>query len=249
MTRSLWMESIAGPDAPALRTRRSRRARHVVGILAILSLVLATVSWLAVLALRPSGGYLTSPTATFRTSTAALTTDEIEVTDTEARAGNPSPDLGEYATVRIRAASLEQDESLFIGVGPKAQVEAYLSSSEHESFVWASLDPLRATFAHHPGTQAPAVPAEQNFWVASSLGAGTQTIEWNKGPGAWTLVVMHPDGRSGVGATMDVGLRFGQLAPLAIVAALVGAVSSALWAWSPRLFRRQAARSHSGRDI
>lgn len=214
--------------------RRPAGWRVLVGALSVLSLLVATASWVAELALRPTEGYLTTSTATFHTASAALTTDEVDVDATEAMAGDPSPDLGEYATVRIRAASTNADEPLFIGIGPKAQVEAYLASSEYEYFVSATLDPLRPTFAHHPGTVTPAPPAKQGFWAASSVGAGPQIIEWDKEPGAWTLVVMHPEGRPGIGATLDVGFRFGQLVPVAVVAALVGVGLGALWMCSGR---------------
>lgn len=216
--------------------------RHLVGALSLLSSLVAMGSWLAALALRPTEGYLTTPVATFHTASTALTTDEIDVTDSEARAGNPSPDLGEYATVRIRAASTDPDQPLFIGVWPKGQVEAYLASSEHESFVRAELDPLRATFAHHAGTSTPAPPGDQNFWVASSAGTGTQTIAWDKGPGAWTLVVMHPEGLQGVGATLDAGLRFGQLVPVAVGATVLGASLAAVWAWGRPMLKGRAVR-------
>jgi hypothetical protein len=162
------------------------------------------------------GGYFSSPEQRFSTATAVVKSDEIAVDAESARAGNPSPDLGELATVRVAVQPVDPNVTVFVGIGPKADVERYLRDVPYEEFVSATFDPFRATFRQVPGSATIADPADQPFWVATSAGTGAQTVEWDKGGGAWSIVVVRLDGASGVDVTASIGLRFGFLLPTGI---------------------------------
>ena len=47
------------------------------------------------------------------------------------------------------------------------------------------------------GADRPAAPQEQSFWVASTSGAGEQTLRWDVQDGDWRAVVMSADGGRG----------------------------------------------------
>ncbi|MFI0371186.1 hypothetical protein ACH35V_25265 [Actinomadura sp. 1N219] len=185
-----------------------------------------------------SGGSFATSEQRFGTSAVALKTDEIEVGAETARAGNPMPDVGELAEVKIVVRPADPGVPLFVGVGPKAEVERYLRGVSRDEFVSARLSPFKPVFQRLPGADtAAAPPSQQRFWVVSSAGTGTRTVTWDKTGGAWSVVVMRMDGRSGVDAHASIGLRFGFLLPGAVVALAAGTVPLA-WALVAR--RRHA---------
>jgi hypothetical protein len=207
------------PERPA---RRSGRAFLVV-LGALLALAgLATIG--AHAAQQAAGGYFSSSTEAFSTPTPALVTDEILVE--AGRPGDSPTDVGDLAEVRIRATSAEPGTALFVGIGPKAEVEAYLRGVAHDRMASFELDPFAVRFDRVPGGPAPA-PAAQPFWVATATGSGTQTLLWSKERGAWSAVVMNADGSPGVEVRADVGLRFGFLLPLGVALLAAGMLLAA----------------------
>ncbi|TQM45951.1 hypothetical protein [Pseudonocardia cypriaca] len=187
------------------------------------------------------GGWFASSTERFSTPTSVLVTDEILVE--EGRPGDPPTDLGELAEVRIRATPAEPGQPVFVGIGPKADVDAYLRGTAHDRMASFDLEPFAVRFDRVPGGPAPA-PAAQPFWVATASGPGTQTLLWDKTRGAWSAVVMNADGSPGVDVRADVGLRFGFLLPLGV--ALLAA--AALVAAGPSVLRRVRSANASRRE-
>jgi hypothetical protein len=224
------------PDAPTTAPTPSR-LRVPAAVSAALLLPagagLTLLAWLQA----DSGGYFDTGPHRFATATAALKTDEIEVGSSSARAGDPAPDLGEIARVKIVVRPADPRVPVFVGIGPKREVESYLARTAHDEFVSADLDPLRASFRRTPGSPSADDPAARTFWVASSSGTGARTLEWDKTRGAWSVVVMRLDGRPGVDVDASVGLRFGFLLPTGL-AALTGGAS--LLALALRTRRRAA---------
>ncbi|MGH3241209.1 MAG: hypothetical protein ACRDNL_12585 [Spirillospora sp.] len=200
--------------------------RAVVVIVTAAPLLLTGAGLAAAAGLQASsGGSFATPEQRFGTSAVALKTDEIEVGSETARAGNPMPDVGELAEVKIVVRAVDPGVPLFVGIGPKEQVEGYLRGVSRDEFVSAELSPFKPVFQRLPGAdRAVAPPSGQRFWVASSAGTGARTVKWNKTGGAWSVVVMRMDGRAGVDARASIGLRFGFLLPGAIVALAAGTV-------------------------
>jgi hypothetical protein len=209
------VQDVAEPST----ARRSRR--YGLGFLIAPGVVLALAGLAATgvhAAQQAEGGYFSTSTEAFSTPTAALVTDEILVE--AGRPGDSPTDVGDLAAVRIRATAADPAEAVFVGIGPKAEVETYLRGVAHDRMVSFELDPLAVRFDRVPGGPGP-VPAGQPFWVATASGRGTQTLLWDKERGAWSAVVMNADGSPGVDVRADVGLRFGFLLPLGVV--LLGA--------------------------
>lgn len=186
------------------------------------------------------GGWFASSTERFSTPTSVLVTDEILVE--EGRPGDPPSDLGELAEVRIRATPAQPGRAVFVGVGPKTDVDAYLRGVAHDRMAGFDLEPFTVRFDRLPGGAAPA-PAAQPFWVATASGAGTQTLLWDKTRGAWSAVVMNADGTPGVDVRADVGLRFGFLLPLGIALLAAGVLVAA----GPSLLSRVRSANASRR--
>jgi hypothetical protein len=181
------------------------------------------------------GGYISSSTERFSTPTSVLVTDEILVE--EGRPGDPPTDLGELAEVRIRSTPAEPGRAVFVGIGPKADVDAYLRGIAHDRMAGFDLEPFVVRFDRVPGGPAPA-PAAQPFWVATASGPGTQTLLWDKERGAWSAVIMNADGSPGIDVRADVALRFAFLLP-AGTALLLAAAATALWSRTAALGRSE----------
>jgi hypothetical protein len=121
---------------------------------------------------------------------------------------------------RVEATSQpsEPATATFIGIGPDAQVAAYLAGTATEQL----LPPGQATTsAGSLGVSLPA-PTSQTFWVASATGTGAQTLTWISAPGKWRLVVMNADGRPGVQTTVTVSADARGLTALVRVLLVVG---------------------------
>ncbi|MFC5747281.1 hypothetical protein [Actinomadura rugatobispora] len=188
-----------------------------------------------------SDGSFATPGQRFATSAAALKTDEIQVGADTAHADDPDPDIGEAAKVTIVVRAADPGTPIFVGIGPKAQVEAYLRGTSYDEFVSARLAPLRPSFRRVPGTAA-SPPDAQTFWVARSSGTGTRRLAWDKTQGAWSAVAMRLDGRPGVDVHASIGLRFGFLAPVAAGTLAGGALMLGYAVFAHRRSRGAPAR-------
>jgi hypothetical protein len=202
-----------------------RQRRHLFAVVVAAFLLLAGVGLGAAGGVQAAeGGYFSTSSHRFSTTTAALKSDEIEVGSDRAHAADPDPDLGEVARVRIVIRPADPSVPVFVGIGPKARVESYLRGTAYDDFRSAELRPFRPRFERIPGAvQAPS-PNDRPFWVATSQGTGTRTLTWDKTHGAWSVVVMRLDGRPGVDVTASIALRFGFLLPGAAGALLTATV-------------------------
>ena len=164
-------------------------------------------------------GYLTTPTERFATPTYALTRTRLEV-DT----GEAGWVLNEswFGKVRIRGES-SGDKTLFIGIGPQAEVGRYLGAVAHANVQDIDFDPFRATYLSVSGGAPLAPPTELSFWAVSASGVGTQTLTWKVREGDWSVVLMNADGSRGVAADVDLGAKMSFLLWVAI-GLLIGGV-------------------------
>ncbi len=205
--------------------RPGRIAAVVVGVLLALPALALFVGGVALTVgyatERDDGGYFDATLERLSTATAAITTGEA---DLRADPGPPDRvlDFVDFS-VRIRATGIDQGSELFIGIGPEADVETYLSGVARDEIrdVQADGDVEYRTL---PGTAVPAPPAEQGFWVASAAGAGTQELIWDFSEGSWAAVLMNADASPGILAEATVGVRSGALLPIALSILVAGAL-------------------------
>ncbi|GGH92704.1 DUF4389 domain-containing protein [Arthrobacter liuii] len=164
-------------------------------------------------------GYLTSGTSHFSVSSFALTSPRAEAIGEDVPGRLPF-DIG---TLRLRVESVTPDKPVFIGIGPQADVERYLSGVHHSELLNIRQRPFRAEYRDVPGGNPASPPADQRFWTASVSGSGEQELTWNITPGTWEVVVMNADASSGVDVRAQAGFRSDLFRPAA-TGLLVGGI-------------------------
>ncbi|SOE00212.1 hypothetical protein [Blastococcus haudaquaticus] len=153
---------------------------------------------------REDDDYLFTATDEFSTAGHAMQSDRIDL-ETDADWVPLSAALG---TARVEVTSADAGEDVFIGVGPTADVEAYLGGVERTVIDDLGLD-TSAGQELLPGGAPSGPPTQQDFWTVEASGPGTQQLSWEPADGSWTLVIMNADGSAGV----SVDARIGATAP------------------------------------
>jgi hypothetical protein len=155
---------------------------------------------------RDSAGFLSTSAERFASPGHALTSRTLHL-EAEGPDWLTSPErLGE---VRLGGTAEHSDDSLFIGVGAERDVDGYLAGVERDEVVDVDNDFDNPEYLRHAGGAPATAPGEQDFWVESSEGIGTQSVVWTPEEGEWTAVVMNADGTSPV----EADLRFGAEVP------------------------------------
>ncbi len=173
---------------------------------------------------RDGDGYFESTLERLSTDTVAITTEDITL--------DADPDSAEWlfdrldAEIRLRATSADPEQSVFIGIGSREDVLAYLDGVAHDEIV--ELENGNAVYVRRSGDDTIGLPSEQTFWDVSASGAGTQELIWEPANGRWAVALMNADGSSDVIAQVNLGARAGFVVPLAIILTVVGAVVSAV---------------------
>jgi hypothetical protein len=203
----------------------SNRPRSIAGPLVLLILgSFAAIIGLAVLAggvalaafngmRSQDGGFFTTPRTALSVDSYALTSPRLDI------AGDlwiPANLAFDVATFRLEASPADPDQDLFIGIGPRSDVERYLSSVHHSELQDLNYRPFHVEYRDIAGSQAPAPPERQTFWTESASGTGNQTITWQPQSGEWTIVIMNADATSGVDAEMAAGFRTDVIWPVSI---------------------------------
>jgi hypothetical protein len=143
------------------------------------------------------------PLSTARTALVSSVADIDDVADVADVVGDP----------RLRVSASGSD--LFLGIGPAADVDRYLSSAPIDEVTDFEVDPFELTRRPRGGTSRPAPPAGQNFWVAEASGGNTATLDWKISDGEYRLVLMKADGSRPVDADGEVKLTLPHVATIA----------------------------------
>jgi Domain of unknown function (DUF4389) len=168
---------------------------------------------------RDDQGFVMTHARTYSTGTYALVSDTAKVDVNGPNWGAVIDDL--VGDLRIRSTS---GRRLFVGIGPAAAVDAYLAGVPQQR-----IDSIGDTHGKVIGGSArPAPPTGRPFWVASTTGSGTQSIDWKLRDGDWRAVVMDARGGRGIDAQLAVGAELPALLGLGIGLAAGGAVLLAL---------------------
>ncbi len=203
--------SVASPAPSAASPGAGAIVATIVGALLALAGALAALAAIglgvAQLTLPDEDGYYTSPTERLVTAAPAISGEDLSLGDVD---GGTGADAVDALAVRARITATARDgRDLFIGIGPAAAVERYLSGAAH-----AQVDDVRhgdVILRERPGRSQLAPPGQQRFWAASTQGAGRQQLTWKARGGSWSAVVMHPDGSPGLDVDVRVGARVGAL--------------------------------------
>jgi hypothetical protein len=198
---------------------RAARTGRIIGggVLATIGAVLALGAG-GVLALGGSDGSFSSGHRDISTKTAALVSGPAKLNGTK-----EVTDVLGHPSVRISADSVRPDRNVFVGIGPRAQVERYLAGAPLETVHDFSIEPWSLDKSPSAGSARPKPPATQSFWVAKSSGS-TAALDWKVRDGNWRLVVMNADGSRGVATMSEFEVKIPHLATLALIVLIAGIV-------------------------
>ncbi|MFY9915507.1 MAG: DUF4389 domain-containing protein [Nocardioidaceae bacterium] len=227
-----------------------RGAFVVIGSFIVFTAFGLTTLGIAALAIdntmRDNSGFLEGPDRHFVTTTYALATDPIELSDRPFGRDGPGELVGD---VRLQAVSIDPSVPVFIGVAPSSEVSNYLEGVSHATIT----DPRDTSpdYVIHPGAAPAQPPTATDIWAVSASGPGTQSLVWTPDSGRWTIVAMNAAGSPGVDVTVQAGVEAPHLARIGVVAMLIALIplliGSALIYTGVHLARRAAAHpSHSG---
>ena len=167
-------------------------------------------------------GYLTTPTERLETESYAITSESIDLFETDT-SGDWVLTEGVLGDIRITAEGAGKD--IFVGIGPTDEVASYLDGVERAEVRDVDFDPFRVRYRIFAGAEPSGPPGEQAFWAASASGSGEQVATWDTESGDWTILLMNADGSDGVAADVSIGAEANFLPWLAIgllVAGLLG---------------------------
>lgn len=179
-----------------------------------------------------SDGYLSSGKHRIDTATHALVSPEKTIQSNAWTSWAYYP-LG-TPHIRVQAQSTN-DRPIFLGLGPAADVDRYLTGVAIDEVTNVDFSPYRLTKQLRPGDRLPAPPVTQRFWSAQATGADQQALTWPVQSGTYRLVVMNPLGGPGVDVqgSLAVGIphAFGLGVGLVIagVVALAGGIALLRW--------------------
>ena len=193
----------------------------VLGVLVALFGVACGASGIGAFQSVDSDGYVSGEGEMF-TSTAAIVFDTAEFREIE------EDDEGRNRTgklrLRIRAERTDGGEVL-IGIGPRADVDAFLEPGSYQTVRELDFDPLTYDQVNVGGSRGLGQPSGQLF-AASALGAGLQEVDWPIGSGDYRAVIMNGDGSAGVEARVEFGVRFPFLRGFAIAGMVIGSLAT-----------------------
>jgi hypothetical protein len=180
---------------------------------------------------RDAEGYINSPTCLLESDGYALASGAVDIASS---AADWFPE--DLLDVRFTAGRADS-EGVFVGIGPSAEVAAYLEGVAYDEVTHlgrrADID-----YRAHEGGAPSGAPADQGFWVVSSAGPGTQSLTWDAAKGSWTVVVMNATATPGVAVDFEAGARSSVLLPvglgLLIGGLVIGALAALLIAWAVR---------------
>jgi hypothetical protein len=218
----------AAPQSPSAPSRWTggRVAMLVAGSLLVLIAVGATALgayglWLHTA--KRSDGYVMTSSERFSAGGYALASRTLHISSDVPGFLYGRDWLGD---VRIRGESADGARPLFIGIGPKADVDRYLAGVAHSEVVDVNANPFgttyRPSYRAHPGGRPAIAPGRARFWVASAAGPGNQTLTWSVKQGRWAVVVMRPDGSRGVSADLAAGAKLPALLWASITVLVLG---------------------------
>jgi hypothetical protein len=200
---------------PASPTPVGRILMIVAGALIVLvagAVVLAgmALTW-AHATQRDDDGYFSTSSERLDTATPVIISDELDL------GVSPSDtrwfDAGDLATVRIDVEGVG-DSPAFVGIGPSADVAAYLDGVAQAQIEDVELDPFRVEYQFREGVDQADPPTEQDLWVAQ--GTDGEPLVWDLESGDWVVVVMNADGSAGVSVDAAVAAKVDWLLPLGI---------------------------------
>ena len=142
-------------------------------------------------------GFLSSGSQQLSSSGYAIVVGDVALDGPGADTSMPARVIGD---VRVRVTPGDAATPVFVGIGPAAEVDAYLSG------VARTVPDASGQGQDIAGSAPPAPPQAVDVWQAQSGGPGARELFWTPRSGHWSMVLMNQDGTGPVTASLDVGV-------------------------------------------
>jgi hypothetical protein len=159
-------------------------------------------------AARDDDGFFTTGEVRLASPTYAITSERIDL-ESEPGPADWLVDRGALGTVKLELESARREHPVFAGIGPREDVERYLSGVSHDEVRDIDVSPDRVSYRRSAGESTPAPPESEDFWVAEMTTAGAGELRWEVESGDWAVVVMNADASRGVDADARLGIKVG----------------------------------------
>ncbi|MBN1859510.1 hypothetical protein JW848_09950, partial [Candidatus Bipolaricaulota bacterium] len=110
---------------------------------------------------------------------------------------------GKLASVRVSVVPRGEQAETFIGIASTEMIDAYLEDVLHHEITSLSGGSGEFDVIVHSGQTVPAIPVDQEFWLASTIG-NSEPLIWSVGDGGGNIafVMMNSDASPTVDATV-----------------------------------------------
>jgi Domain of unknown function (DUF4389) len=142
-------------------------------------------------------GFLSSGSQQLSSSGYAIVVGDVALDGPGADTSMPARVIGD---VRVRVTPRDAATPVFVGIGPAAEVDAYLSG------VARTVPDASGQGQDIAGSAPSAPPQAVDVWQAQSAGPGARELFWTPRSGHWSMVLMNQDGTGPVTASIDVGV-------------------------------------------
>ena len=198
----------------------------VVGALLALigfGLLAGSTAGVVTYATQRTDGYFQTGEVRLASATSAITSDQV---DLESDPGDADwlIDRGALGSVRLTIDPGRSGTPIFAGIGPSADVAAYLDGVSHDVIRDFELSPDRVLYRRVPGESTPEPPGDQSFWVAQVTAEQADELTWEVESGDWTVVLMNADASRGVDLDARLGIKVDWLLPALIGLLALGLV-------------------------
>ena len=171
-----------------------------LGVLIVTAGLAMSVAGGAVLALADGDGWISAGPIRLSTEAVALVGDDIDIDLGEQVNDGRTHVSWDVIVTRLNVTG-RNGKHVFVGVGPRTEVNAYLAG--------VSVDRV-ALFHDNPhfraveGSASVEPPLHQDFWVASSTDG---TLDWEAGDGEWAIAILNDDGSAGIDVAVTGSAR------------------------------------------
>ena len=142
-------------------------------------------------------GFLSSGSQQLSSSGYAIVVGDVALDGPGADTSMPARVIGD---VRVRVTPGDAATPVFVGIGPAAEVDTYLSG------VARTVPDASGQGQDIAGSAPSAPPQAVDVWQAQSAGPGARELFWTPRSGHWSMVLMNQDGTGPVTASIDVGV-------------------------------------------
>ena len=164
---------------------------------------------------RDDDGFYVTRVHTFAQSSSAIVSEDLDILSDAP--GWVVDVLADPVDLRI-SGTTGRDDGLFIGIARTGDVDRFLEGVAHHEVTHIEFDGRTiedVEYTLHAGPSAATPPGDVDIWEVSTVGRGSQTLDWDLDAGNWTVVVMNPDGAAGVDAELILGAKIANMIAIA----------------------------------